>query len=485
MCERGAAIGERALGLLERQHARARDVFLLQVDHHQGLDDRRIDVGANVDDGAHARAPSCLHSTDGRVTGRIAERSRMPGTCQRPFRADHDVGIDADGDCLRVRSRVEHDLDVVEVGEIEFLPALERLEAETSPEIEQPLLRMAIDPAVPLGTAEFDACAHDLEREARLAKFPPHREALDLCEIGEIADAKATRRLVADIADQVGRGKIVSVEFFVVRAFLFRHVDGASNRRDPHDVFERPGDRHRKVAVIATAAVAIIKRAVVGVAIGAAIHMQMRRGFVPESRTPLKADRFQYSLAICRHGTRIGIDVAVLRRGELFEHQGNRSGERPARMAGPKIDRGGFLALRRQHRRIGIAGVERSVDQPLGSFLIEQQEREKAFGRSPLRAVFAATRDRPKRIRIVRYHTVNDVRRGQLRNLAPGPHQQRGDLVLSGIIDHQSPGETFRTQSGERVAGRFLRSGDQLSRASKPNIVGGHGNLGVVGKRRL
>jgi len=35
------------------------------------------------------------------------------------------------------------------------------------------------------------------------------------------------------------------------------------------------------------------------------------------------------------------------------------------------------------------------------------------------------------------------------------------------------------------VAGRLLRGGDELSRASKPNIVGGHGNLGVVGERGL
>ena len=55
MREGGAAIRERALGLLERQDARARDVLLLQIDEHQRLDDRRVDVSAQIDDGAHAR----------------------------------------------------------------------------------------------------------------------------------------------------------------------------------------------------------------------------------------------------------------------------------------------------------------------------------------------------------------------------------------------------------------------------------------------
>jgi len=58
MRERGAAVRQRALGVLERQHARACDVFLLQVHQHQGRNDRRIDVGAQIDDGAHALALS-------------------------------------------------------------------------------------------------------------------------------------------------------------------------------------------------------------------------------------------------------------------------------------------------------------------------------------------------------------------------------------------------------------------------------------------
>src|SRR6187399_2999068 len=126
MRERRAAVRQRALGLFEREHARACDVFLLQVDQDQGLDDLRIHIGAQIDDRAHARALSCWRlksytaatkpcvinriqgcsahgtpvslietgqysthdctarkrsharafSTDGRVTGRSAERSK-------------------------------------------------------------------------------------------------------------------------------------------------------------------------------------------------------------------------------------------------------------------------------------------------------------------------------------------------------------------------------------------------------------------------
>jgi hypothetical protein len=149
---------------------------------------------------------------------------------------------------------------------------------------------MAIEPAAPLGTAEFDACAHDLEREARLRNS--RRTRRSILRSRRNSGRAATRRLVTDIADQMGRGKRFR-RIFRRTGIPVPTCRRHSNRRDPHDVFECPGDRHRKVAVIAATAVAVIKRAVVGVAIGAAIHMQMRRGFAPESRTSLKADRLQ------------------------------------------------------------------------------------------------------------------------------------------------------------------------------------------------
>ena len=76
-------------------------------------------------------------------------------------------------------------------------------------------------PPIALGAAQLDAGAHDLEREARLAKFPSDGKSLDLCEIREIANAQATGRFVADIADKMCRRKIVAVEFLVVGTFLF------------------------------------------------------------------------------------------------------------------------------------------------------------------------------------------------------------------------------------------------------------------------
>ena len=61
------------------------------------------------------------------------------------FGPDHHIGIGADGDGLRILLDVADDLDIVEVREDEFLGPFQRPEAETAPEIDQALLRMAVE----------------------------------------------------------------------------------------------------------------------------------------------------------------------------------------------------------------------------------------------------------------------------------------------------------------------------------------------------
>src|SRR5262245_47294472 len=127
------------------------------------------------------------------------------------FRPNDDIRILPEGDRFRIARRLHHHLDIVEIGEHQLVPAFEDLEAESAPEIHQPLLRMAVKPLISLGPAQLDCRAHELEREARVAKLLAYRQPLDLGEIREVANADAARRLVADVTEQVRAREIVAV----------------------------------------------------------------------------------------------------------------------------------------------------------------------------------------------------------------------------------------------------------------------------------
>ena len=62
------------------------------------------------------------------------------------------------------------------------------------------------------------------------AALVANRQPFELGEIGEIADPHAADRLAVLVADQMGGGKIVAVEFLLERATLFAHVDRAADR---------------------------------------------------------------------------------------------------------------------------------------------------------------------------------------------------------------------------------------------------------------
>src|SRR5262245_6945428 len=127
------------------------------------------------------------------ATGRAFEDARHVPAALRP---DGDVRIAADADGIGMPVDLGDHFDVVEIRKHKFLSAFEHPEAETAPEIHQPFLRMAIQPAIPLLPAKLDGGPNDLKRETRVAEFLADSEAFDLGEIGEIANAQAAGRLV-------------------------------------------------------------------------------------------------------------------------------------------------------------------------------------------------------------------------------------------------------------------------------------------------
>src|SRR5215210_5012037 len=169
----------------------------------------------------------------------------MPAT----LGADHHVWIVPQGNRMRMRCHVEHELEVVEVRKDKFTAVLERTKAQTIKKILKTFLRVSVYPAVPLCAAEFDCGFRNLERETRFAEFSPNGQALNLCKTRKITNSQTCCRLPSSIADQMRCRKIVTIEFFVIWTFLLRHIDGAADRRHSHDIFESPRDSHRKIAV--------------------------------------------------------------------------------------------------------------------------------------------------------------------------------------------------------------------------------------------
>src|SRR5688572_29163191 len=156
------------------------------------------------------------------------------------FRPDDHIGIGADSDGIVVTIQLGDHLDIVKVGENQILATLKQFESETAPKIDQALLGVTIETPVAFYLAKLDSGAHHLERQARVAVFLANGQALDLGEIGEETEAQTARRLIADIAEQVRRRQIVTVELLLIRTFLLADIDGASQAGDAHEILERP-----------------------------------------------------------------------------------------------------------------------------------------------------------------------------------------------------------------------------------------------------
>lgn len=94
------------------------------------------------------------------------------------------------------------------------------------PEIDQPVLRLAVDLAKALALHIVDARLYQLERDARPPVLVPHRKPFHLGEIAEEPHPQTARRLVADIADEMRGNHVVAVELFIERAILLGEIDG-------------------------------------------------------------------------------------------------------------------------------------------------------------------------------------------------------------------------------------------------------------------
>ncbi len=104
---------------------------------------------------------------------------------------------------VRARLDLQYHFRVREIGESKLAIVAERLGAEMGPEIDQPVLGLAVDLAKPLALHIVDARLHQLERDARAPILMAHGEPFDLGEVAEKAHPQAARRLVADEADEM------------------------------------------------------------------------------------------------------------------------------------------------------------------------------------------------------------------------------------------------------------------------------------------
>ncbi len=77
--EEKAAFGEHGLDLRPPEILFAVELLAQHVDEDEGRRDPPVVIALELNDFAHDAYP-----TEGRVAGRDAERSRMPGSCQRP-----------------------------------------------------------------------------------------------------------------------------------------------------------------------------------------------------------------------------------------------------------------------------------------------------------------------------------------------------------------------------------------------------------------
>ncbi len=66
------------------------------------------------------------------------------------------MGFGPQGNAVRIALDIGDNLDIVEIGEHKFLAAFHDPKAEAAPEIDQALLRMAIEFLVSLCLAELD-----------------------------------------------------------------------------------------------------------------------------------------------------------------------------------------------------------------------------------------------------------------------------------------------------------------------------------------
>ena len=224
-------------------------------------------VGGPALDGEHARHAT-LDRKEGRAHGMAdlgqmrgaepVEKSYRTGTLDLELaaareiehagpvpislRADDHIGIAVERDGVGARLKVEDHLGIGEIGKSELAVVAERLGAEMRPEVNQPVLRVAIDLLEPLALDVIEAGLHQLERYARPPELTTDGEAFDLGKLAKKPHPKTGRGLIADKADEVRGDQIVAVELFLDRAILLGKVHGGANSGHQHQIVGIAGD---------------------------------------------------------------------------------------------------------------------------------------------------------------------------------------------------------------------------------------------------
>jgi hypothetical protein len=117
---------------------------------------------------------------------------------------------------------------------------------------------VAIESAKPLISAEVDTGTDEFEGQSRVSEFVAYGKTFDLGKPAEIPQSQTACRFVANIANEMGSSQVVAVELLVIWAILFRDVDRAPDRYDPHQILERTGDGYGHTAVVARRVMTIV-----------------------------------------------------------------------------------------------------------------------------------------------------------------------------------------------------------------------------------
>jgi len=81
-------------------------------------------------------------------------------------------------------------------------------------------------------------------RQTAATAFMTDGKPLQLGETGEVPDPHAADGFAVLVADQMGGGKIIAVEFLLERAALLAHVDRAANGDDARHLVHRANHFH-------------------------------------------------------------------------------------------------------------------------------------------------------------------------------------------------------------------------------------------------
>ena len=341
---------------------------------------------------------------------------------------------------MRVFLGLQLDLNIVEIGKHQ-LAAAHLLEAARLPDLEVALLRMRVEHAVAFLAAEIDGRIEDAPGEAATAAFVPHCQPLELCEAGKIADPHASNRLAVLVADQMGGGKIVAVEFLLERTSLLGHVDRAADRDHARHLIHRPhhldGD-------------GIAGRRLNRHIAGAIEHLQVRREQSVIMRARRKPEGLQHPQTALGHRTRIDVDAPIERRGEFLQHQRDCGCDGALGVNGPDIDAGGPFRLTSDIAKLWHLGIEPAIDQPPGAFMRQRQHGKEAVSLEAGDIEPVALGDRPERIGVMIGDRLEHLVRREAGNILARRIDKRCDTCGIDVEDHRAFSELQRGHPVER-----------------------------------